>query len=385
MVTVVGNVATDPAFRETRGGAMARFRLAATARRWDRGEGRWIDGHTNFFTVLAWRHLADNVSSSVAIGDPVVVHGRLRMREEEYDGQRRVSAEIDAISVGHDLTRGTSAFRRPPRDDGRSGAAATVVARERRYGAAPWGPAANAPGGSGATDRGGTATREPARVGDVVDELFLRSGPDSGAEGREEAVAPSAGTGWEASGPVTAAPVPEPGSAVPEPSFDAVASSSSATPAPTPADPDRVLPFSQANPVSVPADSAPDVAEKRPLPWIVTPPAPDDEPGVKTASRRRSAAPARAASSVPSTPSAEAAPSAGTESSASGKSAAPVASARARRAVTKRRAPGVEGKPAPGMEPGAEKRAGAEAVAGVREPVSVGGGSLGDPDAVPPF
>ncbi|NED84282.1 single-stranded DNA-binding protein, partial [Streptomyces sp. SID11233] len=166
-VTMVGNVATDLVFRETQGGAMARFRLAVNARRWHREEQRWVDGHTNFFTVVAWRYLAHNVSSSVAIGDPLVVHGRLRLRDEVYEGQRRMTAEIEAFSVGHDLARGTTAFRRPPRDDARSSAAATVAARERRYGPASWGPAADAaatgPAAIG-TDLRGTATRVPARA-----------------------------------------------------------------------------------------------------------------------------------------------------------------------------------------------------------------------------
>ncbi|MGI5528196.1 single-stranded DNA-binding protein [Streptomyces syringium] len=38
LVTVVGNVATQPDFRESaNGAAVSRFRLAATVRRWDRG------------------------------------------------------------------------------------------------------------------------------------------------------------------------------------------------------------------------------------------------------------------------------------------------------------------------------------------------------------
>lgn len=113
VVTVVGNVATRPEFRKTPTGvAVARFRLATTARRWDRERGGWADGHTSFYTVWAWRQLGENVVASVGVGEPVVVQGRLRVREEERDGQRWISADVDAIACGHDLTRGTSAFRR---------------------------------------------------------------------------------------------------------------------------------------------------------------------------------------------------------------------------------------------------------------------------------
>lgn len=127
--TVVGNAATRPDFWETAAGvAVARFRLAATVRRWDRKCEGWVDAHTSFYTVWAWRTLAANVAASVTLGEPLLVHGTLRVREREKEREREgarqgagegesgpkrwVTAEIDAVAVGHDLTRGTSAFRR---------------------------------------------------------------------------------------------------------------------------------------------------------------------------------------------------------------------------------------------------------------------------------
>ncbi|ARZ70057.1 single-strand DNA-binding protein [Streptomyces albireticuli] len=113
MVTVVGNVATQPDFREAaNGSAVSRFRLAATVRRWDRGKEEWADAYTSFYTVWAWRALAENVVASVGIGEPVIVRGKLRIQEREDGDRRWLSADIDAASIGHDLARGTSAFRR---------------------------------------------------------------------------------------------------------------------------------------------------------------------------------------------------------------------------------------------------------------------------------
>ncbi|WP_079277458.1 single-stranded DNA-binding protein [Streptomyces sp. CB03234] len=112
MVTVVGNVATSVDYRDTAVGGVAKFRFAVTARRWDREKAGWVDGHTSFYTVSAWRALGANLAASVSVGDPLVVHGRLKVREEDWDGQRRTFVDIDAAAVGHDLTRGTSAFRR---------------------------------------------------------------------------------------------------------------------------------------------------------------------------------------------------------------------------------------------------------------------------------
>ncbi|MEU1405538.1 single-stranded DNA-binding protein [Streptomyces sp. NPDC005728] len=113
MVCVLGNVATPPVYREMAAGPSARFRLAVTSRYWDREKSVWTDGHTNFFTVWANRQLAVNVAASVEVGQPVVVQGRLKVRAEQREGQPGwASADIDAVVIGHDLTRGTALFRR---------------------------------------------------------------------------------------------------------------------------------------------------------------------------------------------------------------------------------------------------------------------------------
>ncbi|MGY0024110.1 single-stranded DNA-binding protein [Streptomyces sp. YJ-C3] len=112
LLTVVGNVATTPVYRELPTGPVARFRLAVTPRRFDAVQNAWVDGHTNFFTVWARGTLGSNVQGSVSIGEPVIVQGRLKVRDEERGGQHWTSADIQATAVGHDLSRGTSAFRR---------------------------------------------------------------------------------------------------------------------------------------------------------------------------------------------------------------------------------------------------------------------------------
>lgn len=129
MVTLVGNVATSVEYRDTATGGVARFRFAVTARRWDRERGAWVDGRTSFYTVFAWRALGANLAASVSVGEPLVVHGRLRVREEDVSGEdggqqeggrRRTFVDVDAVAVGHDLTRGTAAFRRVVKGEPRS-------------------------------------------------------------------------------------------------------------------------------------------------------------------------------------------------------------------------------------------------------------------------
>ncbi|GAA2762583.1 single-stranded DNA-binding protein [Streptomyces paradoxus] len=112
MVCAVGRVATQPVYREMASGPSARFRLAVTARYWDREKNTWADGHTNFFTVWANRQLATNTAASLTVGEPVIVQGRLKVRTDVREGQSWTSADIDAVSIGHDLAWGTSAFRR---------------------------------------------------------------------------------------------------------------------------------------------------------------------------------------------------------------------------------------------------------------------------------
>ncbi|MDF4250686.1 single-stranded DNA-binding protein [Streptomyces sp. WMMB303] len=115
-VTVTGNVATKvDHWTSPSGLPVARFRLASTVRRFDKQHQRWADASTSFYTVWAWRGLAGHLASSVARGEPVIVRGQLRVVEGERDGRRYLSAELLAATVGHDLTRGTSAFVRASR------------------------------------------------------------------------------------------------------------------------------------------------------------------------------------------------------------------------------------------------------------------------------
>ncbi|MFJ4579569.1 single-stranded DNA-binding protein [Streptomyces echinatus] len=124
IVCVVGNVATQPVYRELAAGPSARFRVAVTARYWDREKNAWTDGHTNFFTVWANRQLAVNVAACVEVGQPVVVQGRLKVRTETREGQQQwASADIDAVAIGHDLSRGTALFQRAAKPEGTPAAA----------------------------------------------------------------------------------------------------------------------------------------------------------------------------------------------------------------------------------------------------------------------
>lgn len=117
-ITVRGWLGADVDVREAAGVRVASFRLACTPRKFNRRTETWSDGETQWYTVTCWRGLADNIAHSLRRGDPVVVHGRLEMRRYVNSNDVEVVAhEIDAVHVGHDLSRGTSVFTRTPKQE----------------------------------------------------------------------------------------------------------------------------------------------------------------------------------------------------------------------------------------------------------------------------
>ena len=93
---------------------VATFRVASTPRR--RKGDEWVDGTTTWFTVNAWRRLADHVTRVAAEGDPVIVHGRLEADVwAREDGTSSTQLVVDRDLGGHDLARGTSLFTKPGR------------------------------------------------------------------------------------------------------------------------------------------------------------------------------------------------------------------------------------------------------------------------------
>ncbi|MBW3086535.1 Single-stranded DNA-binding protein [Austwickia sp. TVS 96-490-7B] len=120
-VTMVGNAVEDPVKRTTRhGDAYVTVRMASTVRRKDAASGRYVDVGTNFVTVVAFRQLAVNMAESIRKGQPLVVTGRLRVNQWRTEDKSGTSVEIDATSVGHDLSKGTTQFTRvrPGQDHG---------------------------------------------------------------------------------------------------------------------------------------------------------------------------------------------------------------------------------------------------------------------------
>ncbi|WP_328854766.1 single-stranded DNA-binding protein [Microbispora hainanensis] len=115
-VTLSGNVTDDPRQYQFRDGSrVTSMRMAVNRRVLDQQTNTWQTRDTTYYTVRCYRGLADNVQQSIRRGHPVVVYGKLRIKQFERDGEQRFWAEIEASSVGHDLKWGIATFEKPIR------------------------------------------------------------------------------------------------------------------------------------------------------------------------------------------------------------------------------------------------------------------------------
>jgi single-strand DNA-binding protein len=118
LVTLQGWLGSDVTVRQAGEATVASFRLGCTPRRYSKRTESWVDGETQWYSVNAWRTLADHCAGSLRRGDPVVVFGRLNAEVWTNKAGIEVSSlTVDATFVGHDLNRGTSQFTKMPRSE----------------------------------------------------------------------------------------------------------------------------------------------------------------------------------------------------------------------------------------------------------------------------
>ncbi|QPR39553.1 single-stranded DNA-binding protein [Brevibacterium casei] len=110
VITVIGNLTSDPELRFTpNGAAVANFTVASTPRIFDRQAGEFKDGETLFLRCSAWKQLGENVAESLRRGTNVVVQGRLKSRSfETKEGEKRTVMDLDVDDVGPNLRRATA-------------------------------------------------------------------------------------------------------------------------------------------------------------------------------------------------------------------------------------------------------------------------------------
>ena len=149
VITVVGNLTSDPELRYTQNGlAVANFTIASTPRSFDRASNDWKDGDALFLRASVWREFAEHVAGSLTKGSRVIATGRLKQRSyETKEGEKRTSIELEVDEIGPSLryataqvTR-TSSSREGGIGGGGGGRGGAPIADE------PW--AASAPADSG--------------------------------------------------------------------------------------------------------------------------------------------------------------------------------------------------------------------------------------------
>ncbi|HJX44133.1 MAG TPA: single-stranded DNA-binding protein, partial [Geodermatophilus sp.] len=125
VITIIGNLTSDPELRWTpSGAAVANFTIASTPRTLDRQTQEWKDGEPLFLRCSVWRQAAENVAESLTRGSRVMAQGRLKQRSfETKEGENRTVIELDVDEIGPSLRYATATVTRVTRSgDGGGGA-----------------------------------------------------------------------------------------------------------------------------------------------------------------------------------------------------------------------------------------------------------------------
>ena len=161
VITVVGNLTSDPELRYTQNGlAVANFTIASTPRNFDRAANEWKDGDALFLRASVWREFAEHVAGSLTKGSRVIASGRLKQRSyETKEGEKRTSFELEIDEIGPSLRYATASLTRA-QSSSRGGAPATGGTDE------PWAPSAPAASGAPAAKSGGDVWNTPGNFSD---------------------------------------------------------------------------------------------------------------------------------------------------------------------------------------------------------------------------
>ena len=99
-VMLIGNIGADPEVRTTPSGALcATFRVACSES-WTDKDGQRQE-RTEWFTIVAWRKLAEIVQRYLRKGSKVYIEGKLQTRswEDKNGGGKRYATEVQADSL----------------------------------------------------------------------------------------------------------------------------------------------------------------------------------------------------------------------------------------------------------------------------------------------
>ncbi len=114
-ISLIGRVGTEPEMKfGQQGNAVLKFRVVTSGRR--QVEGKWEDVDTSWWSITAFKQLAENLAESLKKGDPVIVVGKIKQRTYETPaGEKHSIVEVMAEAVGPDLRWVTASVKKAER------------------------------------------------------------------------------------------------------------------------------------------------------------------------------------------------------------------------------------------------------------------------------
>ena len=107
-VTFKARLGADPEMvTGSNGSAVTRMRVVTNGRRLV--DGDWQDTDTSWWQVTAFGRQAEAAAEQLRKGDLVLIQGKVKQREWEKDGVKRVTAEVTADEVAKVCKTGQAA------------------------------------------------------------------------------------------------------------------------------------------------------------------------------------------------------------------------------------------------------------------------------------
>lgn len=126
IITIVGNLVNDPEAKQVKNGTVARFRIASTAKQYNRQSQQWEDGGALFMSCSAWNELGQHVLQSVSKGMRVIVQGRLLQRSwQDQQGNQHSMTELRVDEIGPSLKYATAQVQKTTKNNTQQGYASS--------------------------------------------------------------------------------------------------------------------------------------------------------------------------------------------------------------------------------------------------------------------
>jgi single-strand DNA-binding protein len=105
IVTLVGNVVTEPEVRFTPGGK-AVANVTVVTKDVKKDGDQWMDVNPTFYRVTLWERVAEQVAEANLVpGTEVIVVGKQHVEEYEKDGEKRKNLVVSAYQFGVSINK----------------------------------------------------------------------------------------------------------------------------------------------------------------------------------------------------------------------------------------------------------------------------------------